>query len=302
MSQQKIIRVVAPLTVLLVGALAIAQSPPGEQGPGKKGGFPEGGKRGGGIGPTPTVQLATTWEYKTVKGRPNEERLNQLGAEGWELVAIDTAIPSPESTVSVFKRPGGRRFMGKKDDGPRPGDEGGKKDEPPKKGEPKKGFGGTFGPGPGGFPGGGIAPSGPGGFGSGFGGVGSSQGGKATTGTVGGSGSSSTPGFSGPPMRKEPGRPNFQILFLQNSNAPDLAKVVKVVLPPDVIITADPRSNAIILVGPPREAAEVTELIRTLDRPMEDRRADQPPQPKRTAVSKEEWSKKMEEWKAKMKK
>ena len=30
----------------------------------------------------------TTWEYQVVEGQVAEDRLNELGREGWELVAV----------------------------------------------------------------------------------------------------------------------------------------------------------------------------------------------------------------------
>ena len=32
------------------------------------------------------------WEYKTLSYAPSEEQLNQLGAQGWELVAANEAF------------------------------------------------------------------------------------------------------------------------------------------------------------------------------------------------------------------
>lgn len=57
------------------------------------------------------------WEYKIVNGYSNEARLNQLGNEGWELLAVvaggleesDSANQHPEMDASrvclYLKRP-----------------------------------------------------------------------------------------------------------------------------------------------------------------------------------------------------
>lgn len=47
--------------------------------------------------------MKRTWEYKIVDGSPTstlEKTLNQLGAEGWEFVAIN-----PANFTYVLKRP-----------------------------------------------------------------------------------------------------------------------------------------------------------------------------------------------------
>lgn len=50
------------------------------------------------------VRSTHKWEYK-VEHSPGESKINQLGDEGWELVAIQS--PSQNILVStyVFKRP-----------------------------------------------------------------------------------------------------------------------------------------------------------------------------------------------------
>jgi hypothetical protein len=44
----------------------------------------------------------TIWEYRieNFPSGPNEEELNEIGGEGWELIYI-----SPHGTRLVFKRP-----------------------------------------------------------------------------------------------------------------------------------------------------------------------------------------------------
>lgn len=44
------------------------------------------------------------WEYKIEKDA-DEKRLNQLGAEGWELVTLDRGSGSLSRSMFVFKRP-----------------------------------------------------------------------------------------------------------------------------------------------------------------------------------------------------
>lgn len=58
-------------------------------------------------GQWPQQHLPRRWEYKVLaKVRDPERELNALGAQGWELVAIDSA---PTGTVAasryVLKRP-----------------------------------------------------------------------------------------------------------------------------------------------------------------------------------------------------
>ena len=51
------------------------------------------------------------WQYYTYEGStsgPTEKTLNELGNEGWELVAIDSKLSTSDSLQSpryVFKRP-----------------------------------------------------------------------------------------------------------------------------------------------------------------------------------------------------
>lgn len=54
-----------------------------------------------------TMQTSRTqWEYKIVY-KLNEKRANELGSDGWELVAIGGMGSGPASNVEtfVFKRP-----------------------------------------------------------------------------------------------------------------------------------------------------------------------------------------------------
>jgi hypothetical protein len=56
-----------------------------------------------------TLQTKTVWEYKVVnsnKGTPPKE-LNELGAEGWELVTVRDPIFGGNSLNAeyIFKRP-----------------------------------------------------------------------------------------------------------------------------------------------------------------------------------------------------
>lgn len=57
---------------------------------------------------TQKSSTATQWEYK-VSGKLDikEEDLNQLGSQGWDLVAIDQRIlnGSDYTVVYIFKRP-----------------------------------------------------------------------------------------------------------------------------------------------------------------------------------------------------
>src|SRR5215510_795629 len=46
---------------------------------------------------------ATAWEYKIVLGEWDEKRMSALGAEGWELVAVDAS--RGDSLRAFFKRP-----------------------------------------------------------------------------------------------------------------------------------------------------------------------------------------------------
>jgi hypothetical protein len=52
---------------------------------------------------TAWTQSRTQWEYK-FENRVSENKANDLGAEGWELVAIHSTGSSIVSTY-VFKRP-----------------------------------------------------------------------------------------------------------------------------------------------------------------------------------------------------
>jgi hypothetical protein len=47
---------------------------------------------------------AQRWEYKIEKDA-DEKRLNQLGAEGWELVTLDRGSGSLSRSMFVLKRP-----------------------------------------------------------------------------------------------------------------------------------------------------------------------------------------------------
>jgi hypothetical protein len=55
-----------------------------------------------------TMAETTHWEYQFMEASPEndapafDQRLNALGAIGWELVAV---IPRRETTFVVFKRP-----------------------------------------------------------------------------------------------------------------------------------------------------------------------------------------------------
>lgn len=59
--------------------------------------------------PTPSVYVreAAAWEYKQVErdlegeGLPDEEALNRLGAEGWELAAV---VTHGGTATYIFKR------------------------------------------------------------------------------------------------------------------------------------------------------------------------------------------------------
>lgn len=60
--------------------------------------------------PTPSVYVteALAWEYKQLardleeEGLPDEEALNRLGAEGWELAAV---VTHGGAAAYIFKRP-----------------------------------------------------------------------------------------------------------------------------------------------------------------------------------------------------
>jgi hypothetical protein len=46
----------------------------------------------------------TQWEYKVMYGNQNENALNQLGLQGWELAEFDAGQAGQQS-VYFFKRP-----------------------------------------------------------------------------------------------------------------------------------------------------------------------------------------------------
>ena len=54
-------------------------------------------------------QYRQTWEYKlflpVAPGPSLQDQMNQLGAEGWELVAVRDEVSSPYRVVCFFKRP-----------------------------------------------------------------------------------------------------------------------------------------------------------------------------------------------------
>jgi hypothetical protein len=88
----------------------------GQLGGGKKGpmGFGGGGGFPGGFGPMASGPAKpTTWEYRVLTrsslaqlGKDNlEAGLNELGAEGWELIGIETGAKS-SSYSYIFRRPG----------------------------------------------------------------------------------------------------------------------------------------------------------------------------------------------------
>ena len=43
------------------------------------------------------------WEYK-FENRPNEKKANELGLQGWELVAIQNATDKNYDCIYIFKR------------------------------------------------------------------------------------------------------------------------------------------------------------------------------------------------------
>ncbi len=53
-----------------------------------------------------TYQSRTQWEYD-FEYAPSEKRTNELGSQGWELVAIQSSGPGMGNSVPVyvFKRP-----------------------------------------------------------------------------------------------------------------------------------------------------------------------------------------------------
>lgn len=116
-----------------IGQLPIADSgqPDGTGGPRPGGGQPGGGKKGpmgggpggfGGPGAAPFGQMAAgparpmAWEYRVLSrgsltelGKESlEAGLNQVGAEGWELVGIDAGPVAKSSAAHsyIFRRPG----------------------------------------------------------------------------------------------------------------------------------------------------------------------------------------------------
>jgi hypothetical protein len=54
-------------------------------------------------------QERQTWEYRlfvpVAPGPSLQDQMNQLGAEGWELVAVRDDVISPYRVVCYFKRP-----------------------------------------------------------------------------------------------------------------------------------------------------------------------------------------------------
>lgn len=58
-------------------------------------------------GQAPADKPRLTWEYKTAFGKvgqPNDDELNQLGKEGWELMHF-TAEEAVSAVRFVFRRP-----------------------------------------------------------------------------------------------------------------------------------------------------------------------------------------------------
>jgi hypothetical protein len=129
-------------TLVLVaafGSLLCLASALGAQ-PGGKGGFPGGfGKKkgpegDGGFGPAFPAPKSTRWEYQVLNtlsiaslGKESfDSGLNQLGADGWELVAVES--PGPKGTYAkyIFRRPAGTRPKGE----PKPGGAPGPKEKP----------------------------------------------------------------------------------------------------------------------------------------------------------------------------
>jgi hypothetical protein len=96
----------ASLSLVASGCLIWATANAGAQ-PGGAGGQPGGAKKGpmgfgGGGGVFATEPMRMRWEYRVlnavelgqvVKGS-TEAALNKLGADGWELVAIEPSAPS----------------------------------------------------------------------------------------------------------------------------------------------------------------------------------------------------------------
>jgi hypothetical protein len=195
---------------------------------------------------------ARAWEYKVLVPRdrtPREDELNRLGDQGWEVCAGD-------GSLLIFKRPkpptppAGGRFGGAVAGSP---------DGPP-------GFPGGFG-----APGGGntgATDSGPAGGGRGSGGTGTTTGGppQGLTGGMFG-------GFGAAPTGRPGGRAEeVQILTLKNATAKDLATLLKEVYgrTSGVALTADPRTNSLIVAGDKTLLDTIKALVERLDQPAAD--------------------------------
>jgi hypothetical protein len=114
--RKSMVVMLATLSLVASGCLIWATANAGAQ-PGGAGGQPGGAKKGpmgfgGGGGVFGTEPMPMRWEYRVldavelgqvVKGS-TEGALNKLGADGWELVAIEPSAPS-RTGVYYFRRP-----------------------------------------------------------------------------------------------------------------------------------------------------------------------------------------------------
>ena len=258
-------------------------APPGAGGmPGMPGGNPWGGGGAGGFGGGWAVSSATL-EYKFVDIKSDrkvfEQTITQHGKEGWEFCGSERFDSGPREQKGqpadltlVFKKSKGAAFggnfgMGGMGAGFGPGGAGGlgggpgggaggRPGGPGTPGGPPPGMGtggpaGPMGPGPG-------SSSGPGPMGAGPGPVGP-MGGGPLGGLIGGGAGMPPPGPGG-------ARPAtmINVFSLKNANAADLVAVLTK-LYPNTEMTADPRTNTLIVRGNETTLDELKALISRLD-------------------------------------